>query len=112
MARKLYKSSDYAGMDVGKFHFYYGYEERVCKRPHRPADEGDCDHCEDAFVVKNGKREVMRLGTSKIEKAFPDTFSGSEPCEAYLLAGIGLWLQEIDKGHKLYVSLLKSLEDV
>lgn len=26
----IYSSDDYAGLDAGKYHFYFGYEETMC----------------------------------------------------------------------------------
>ncbi len=101
MKRELYKSSDYAGLITrnGQL-FYYGYERTKCQR-HGTIDE-ECKLCVDTqsdpewcFVVFSGKEELWRCGTSTIERAFPKTFLGPAPAEAYLLAGIGLWLEII-----------------
>lgn len=63
---RTYSSSDYAGVEAGKFSFYFGYEVTVCKK-HKIIDGGhtfmgrgekncDCDDTEWAFqAVYSGK---------------------------------------------------------
>jgi hypothetical protein len=61
----MYCSSDYGGMDAGRYSFYYGYEETICYA-HTECDK-DCEQREWAFVVKVDKKDVFRIGSSKLE---------------------------------------------
>jgi hypothetical protein len=88
----VFCSDDYAGLDSGKYHFYFGYEETYCPvKSHKTEDncyEKDCDKREDCFVVSVDNKEVLRVPRSKL---YPK--EGEEPM-FYLLAGIGLFLKK------------------
>lgn len=49
---ELYRSGDYAGLSVGKYKFYYGYEETVGE--------------DWAFTASVDDKEVMRIPASKL----------------------------------------------
>lgn len=61
-----YCSSDYAGLEVGRLKFYFGYEELICKKHKNIDDCEDCDKAEWAFVAYDGKKELMRIPESKL----------------------------------------------
>lgn len=73
-------ASDYAQLAVGKFSFYYGYEETVT------VDGED----EWAFTASLENKEIMRLSTTDL-----DTHNSSGDVIEYLLLGIGEYLKEI-----------------
>ena len=75
----LYSASDYAGLSVGRYKFYYGYEELVC------AKHTDCT-CEDkewAFIADVDDMVVMTIPESKL---------GQSGVILNLLHGIGQFL--------------------
>ena len=79
MQVEQYYSDDYAGLESGKFQFYYGYEVE---------DKETHEWC---FQVKENGEEVYRIITSEIEKNMKDHHQLNMP-QDYLVAGIGLWL--------------------
>lgn len=85
---KPYIARDYAGFDAGKFKFYFGYEELKCSN-HKPNEDGDCENCEWAFVVRHAERgELMRLAQSELSR-----HDGREMSE-YLLTGVQKFVAE------------------
>jgi hypothetical protein len=84
MKPRTYIAGDNAGLDAGKYQFYFGYEETVCN-DHSPED---CENCEWAFVAKLYRRELMRIPQSKL--GVPDGADMSE----YLLAGLAKCIAE------------------
>ena len=80
-----WNASDYAGLDSGDLHFYYGYEYTKC--PEHGSDDCsrkiDCEKSEWAFIVTNRGKELMRLAQSELR---PE--EGQE-MYFYLLMGIG-----------------------
>ncbi len=80
---EIYAASDYAGIKVGKYSFYYGYEQT------KTVDGED----QWAFVAKVNDNEAMRLSTTELEmKHFSGM--GDEPSE-YLLVGLALFMRTL-----------------
>ena len=84
---RAYKASDYAGLDAGAYHFYFGYEEKWCKLHKRDGSKCPerCDELywiEDCFVVRKGKKIIMRIQESELGKEVEDFANG-------LVLGIG-----------------------
>lgn len=87
-----YRASDYAGVDVGDLHFYYGYEQRLCpKHGKNPdcEDEHDCEKVEDCFVVTKKGKEIMRIPDSKLHKG------GAEDVNHGLVLGMAYYLANL-----------------
>lgn len=80
----VYSASDYAGLSVGKYRFYYGYEATVCWT--HGADAG-CEDCDDewAFTADVDGVEVLRIGRSRL---------GDNGMVMCLLHGIGQFLAQ------------------
>jgi len=78
MQVEQYYSDDYAGLESGKYQFYYGYEIE---------DKETEEWC---FQVKENGEEIYRIISSDIEKNL-DSRQLTMP-QDYLVAGIGLWL--------------------
>lgn len=78
MQVEQYYSDDYAGLESGKYQFYYGYEIE---------DKETEEWC---FQVKENGEEIYRIISSDIEKIL-DSRQLTMP-QDYLVAGIGLWL--------------------
>ncbi len=76
-------ASDYAALKAGKFSFYYGYEQTVCKAH----AEEECQNCEWAFVAKQGNRELMRLGWRQLPAS-----GGQYEVTENLIAGLGVFI--------------------
>jgi hypothetical protein len=74
-----YYSDDYAGMESGRYKFYFGYEEQNANG-------------EDLFVVKEHGDWVFSRTAAQIEKACKG-HQFNLP-QDYLVAGIGMWLLE------------------
>ena len=88
----VYTSDDYCGLEVGKYKFYYGYEETSFCPKHGIEDcfsRFDCPENEWAFTVKVDGKEVMRLSKSKLH---PEK---NEVPFWYLVAGIGHFLKTL-----------------
>lgn len=87
----VYYSDDYAGLDSGKYHFYFGYEVTHCPVKSHKDDEDcyekDCVKREDCFVATIGGKEVLKLTRSQLH---PKT---NEDVTFFLLAGIGHFLK-------------------
>jgi hypothetical protein len=83
-----YCASDYGGFEAGRYSFYYGYEETICYE-HTDCDN-NCEKREWAFVVAVDKRDVFRIGSSKLET---DCYNIAE-C---LLDGIRQFIKSRDK---------------
>ncbi len=75
MQVEQYFSDDYAGLESGRYSFYYGYE----------VTDGD----EWCFIVKEKGNVVFKQTTSQINKSVN---SDLDRPNDYLLAGIGIWL--------------------
>ena len=63
MKEETYVASDYAGLRAGKYEFYYGYEEVICKKHNNDFNkcaDADCENDTWAFVAKVGGKEVYR----------------------------------------------------
>lgn len=88
----VYCSDDYAGLDSGKYHFYFGYEVTHCPvKSHKDDNdcyEKDCDKREDCFIATIDEKEVMKLTRSQLH---PKT---DEDVLFLLLAGIGHFLKK------------------
>ena len=87
-----WSASDYAGLDTGDLHFYYGYEYTKCPE-HGSQDcsrKVNCEKAEWAFIVTKNQKEVMRLGQSEIS---PEE---GQDMQFYLLMGIGHYLNPQD----------------
>lgn len=86
----VYCSDDYAGLDFGKYSFYYGYEETVPE----DAYERELDEFDWAFVAYIDKKEVMRLSFTQI-KSYLDKHSRERldnfEIDSVLLAGIAVF---------------------
>lgn len=78
----VYMSDDYAGLKIGRYHFYYGYEKLVCTNH----NDEDCQNCEWAFVATLDDRELMRIGYSQLSG---DGFS----VEKNLIVGLGCFIE-------------------
>lgn len=78
MQVEQYYSDDYAGLNAGKFSFYYGYEETDVK------NDSWC------FVVKENGREIFRKSEIEIKKNIDNR--QLDDVRDYLIAGIGMWL--------------------
>ena len=76
MQVEQYYSNDYAGLDSGRFSFYYGYEVED------PSTEEWC------FQVKENNKEIFNITSSYIEKQINNLNTPQD----YLIAGIGIWL--------------------
>lgn len=63
-----YKSSDYCGLDVGKFHFYFGYEETFCPKHKLDCGDDDCEKSEWCFTVRKGDKLILRIPESTLGK--------------------------------------------
>jgi len=90
----LYTSSDYAGLENGKYSFYYGYEHTRClvKQHGVSCVDDSRDPCEDAewcFVAKQGNKEIFRMVQSQL------WWETGETPFFYLLAGIGHFLKKV-----------------
>jgi len=96
---RVYGSDDYYGLDIKGVSFYCGYEETFCKKhgvnPHCE-DEHECDKVEWCFVVRKGKKEVMRIPISKIEN-HRGIGDNTAPIWVSLFGGIGLYLESQNK---------------
>ena len=80
-----YISSDYAGLKVGEYHFYYGYEEP--EHPYPKNYEGDdWDEGDWCFVVKKKNKEIMRIPSRELGDQF-------EVAEC-LLEGVAIFLKK------------------
>lgn len=79
MQVNIYHSNDYAGLDAGKFQFYYGYEATDPKN-----NDMWC------FQVKENGQEVFNITRSEIEHNTENHQLDS--AQDYLIAGIGIWL--------------------
>ena len=75
---KLYWASDYAGLKSGDRVFYYGYEKTT--------DTGEW-----CFVATISGVEVLRVPVSKL----PVDPRDRHDCGMCLLAGIGMYLEEL-----------------
>lgn len=63
MKEETYVASDYAGLIAGKYEFYYGYEEIICKKHddnYKKCSNADCENDTWAFVAKVNGKEVYR----------------------------------------------------
>lgn len=96
MKLEAYKSSDYAGLEAGKFHFYFGYEETVCKKhkSQEKCEEVDCESREWAFTASHGGNELMRVSESELAK-----HAGGETDDVAhgLVLGIGKFMNKYGK---------------
>ena len=88
----IYCASDYCGMDVGEYSFYYGYETQKCPNKEHANEKGrckyDCDEQEWCFKagVEGGRQMVIPksdLWPTQDEDMF-----------VYLLSGIGQFLNK------------------
>ena len=79
-AVETYYSDDYAGLDTEDYSFYFGYERAD------PVTE------EWMFVVRKNGSEVFTLCSSDIENK-TERRQLNMP-QDYLIAGIGIWLNE------------------
>lgn len=77
-----YFSDDYAGLDAGRYEFYYGYEVVVNE------DDENSDWC---FIVKEEGNIIFTLSTTEINNLTKEIRQMYDPV-SYLLAGIGLWI--------------------
>lgn len=93
----VYVSDDYAGLDAGDFSFYFGYEQTACPKhkTEEACERVDCEKREDCFVASISNKEVLRIPRSKL---YPK--EDEEPL-FYVLAGIGIFLQNENKQHRL-----------
>lgn len=92
---RAYRASDYAGLEFGKYKFYFGYEETVCpkhKRNYTACVDNECDKGEWAFVVTRNNKELMCIPESKLKKLSDEDIE--EP-EDGLLIGIAHYLSTI-----------------
>ena len=85
----VYCSDDYAGLEAGKYSFYFGYEMTICpvKSHKEDCEDNGCEKREWCFVASINKKEVMRIPASKL---YPK--KQEEPM-FFLLAGIGIFLK-------------------
>ena len=83
----VYYSDDYAGLEVGKYSFYFGYEVTVCPKHKNKDCEDlyDCDLREWAFQAKIDNKVVMTVPASELWFEHKDVLE-------YLLLGIGKFL--------------------
>lgn len=96
---KTYEASDYAGLEFGRFKFYYGYEEKLGPEP----SEDEDDEREWAFVVTEEDKELMRIGVEDFKNYLSHyDFESLDKwhCGAVLLAGIGIFLHDKVIGDK------------
>ena len=86
----VYRSDDYAGLECGKYKFYFGYEETWCpvKSHKEDCEDNGCDKREWCFTASINSKEVMKVPVSKL---YPPE-KQEEPM-FLLLSGIGLFLQ-------------------
>ena len=78
---EVYRAGDYAGLSVGKYKFYFGYESTMC------LEHVDCS-CEDnewCFTADVDDVEVMRV---------PESGLGQKDVILNLLHGIGQFLSK------------------
>lgn len=76
----IYESSDYAGCSIGKFSFYYGYEE---------VDKDD-NWC---FVAKVDGTEEFRMSSEELQSRMPEP-EIYDNMLAYLMIGIVIFMVE------------------
>jgi hypothetical protein len=87
MQVEVYKSDDYAGLEAGKYEFYYGYEVTEVTS----TDDEGYENESWCFQVKVKGKIVMTLTREYIEKNVKMENHLDSP-EDYLNAGIGIWL--------------------
>lgn len=84
----VYSSGDYAGVYIGGYSFYYGYEETD------PITEEWCFH------VTFEDKEIARFTTSQLDAVA----STDKTPQSYLLAGMSLWISTLGEHlSKLFV---------
>lgn len=89
-----YRAGDYAGLEFGKYKFYFGYEETICPkhgREYGACEEAECARGEWAFVVRKDEKELMCIPESKLKKLTDEEID--EP-EQGLVVGIGYYLSQ------------------
>ena len=84
----IYEASDYCGMSIGKYHFYYGYEATHCDRHGDNSEECHCYGKEWCFTAKIDNEEVLRIPRSEL------WYDESAPITWYLLSGIGQYFNK------------------
>jgi len=80
-------SDDYAMVKFGRLTFYYGYEETI---PEEPVEGEDWEY---AFVVRRGKKELVRWDKKYIVKRIADDADLWGP-ESVLIAGMATWMSD------------------
>ena len=95
---QVYGSDDYAGLEIKGLKFYYGYEATFCKKHGKDPtceDDHDCEKAEWCFTVTKGKKEIMRIPASVIEKKAKDH---DIPMPIiYVCIGMGIYLESKTK---------------
>lgn len=90
----VYTSDDYCGMSVGKYVFYFGYEETICpkhKTNTERCNDTDCELGEWAFTATVDNKEVLRVPQSQLHpKQYEEPFF-------HLLTGIAMFLKDSKK---------------
>lgn len=89
-----YSASDYAGVVMGGMSFYYGYEERYCKK--HKASDCECDEREWCFLAQKDKEKLLVLTRSDL---WPD--ARHESPEFYLAIGIARYYQSLSPPNPL-----------
>lgn len=83
----VYYSDDYAGMNAGKYSFYFGYEQTYCpEHSNKNCEDNGCELREWCFTADMEGREVMRIPASKLWFEHKDVLE-------YLLLGIGKFME-------------------
>ena len=96
---RIYVASDYAGIKVADYEFYYGYENIYCNEhpekglqesPECSANEdcGDLDWC---FVAKKGNKIIGWYTQSKLETLGDEQ---RDETSLFLMAGIALLFKD------------------